>query len=1384
MSEWQQEMAETQAQEAANQANSGGTATQAVNQNDPSVVSTAQAQIAVQQAQQIAQQASNPQQQAAAQQALAAAQAALQQSKNITDMQTFKTAQDALTEAQEKINAANPIVSTNAEYTGQASALGGTWGKTPATLAQEAFAGGQIKYTVTNADGTSREATEAESREILQQAISGMSDQQQAQYKTALAQLEEAPGSTPEEKLAYVQQQNSAEALALPISQRNIQDQSVIGQQEQATIKQQPQISAAVAAALAQNNLVTLSSGEYVDRETYDKLPAEYRKILDQQGIEGLNSYLDKQESMAKASQQDAIKSVQADLDRLNAKQSAFDSQSLWDKVMITLNTPVTFDEAVQAAAFEKTAAFSSDQIQKDYDNAKLDALEAGSDLAITPEQYKEQVLSMQMTAQQLGMSLVPFSYALPGGGWDQMQLWQKIVYPALDIISLVPVVGWVGEGVEAAAKGLSVGARIAALGGRDAVEFAAKDAAVAVEKATTQKIIQEALLSELKSSVENATDDVTRNILKDAIKPATQDVELATKEYDQIVKNAGELAKMNDAAAELKDTGSGVYEASTRVQEATGKAASFTEPAGTIAGTGAIGYSTVSNWNDLTPEQRAAGLAMAALSSGILGKAANLAENIIDPFKIPIAVLKGRSVSSKAEAGEIFSSEKTAGIKGTERLVLDYTIRPEDARTTVADLMKQLTEGKGEAKSTLKTANGEKELKVKGTGLQSTVGETSISATPMGEIFKGGTGATGAKTNLEKYLEDANNKFGTKVEIESKPIKIGDTEVMAKTISTPGLTAQGKEGGMYVGSSLYNQFSHKAAFGADGKISAGVLIGTPGISELPEGLRTVKDIATMENKAMEEFDGAKNINQEVEGFKQYANYMEFENVITNGSQLERVQNLRSTLADKLHLNQGEYYTRDPKGKIQLFQMYLEGGRATPYTMKELYALKGNALKNSLEDLFFGLEKKIDDLKEGKLFSPKEDVITKEEQVSKAFADIDDTIARKGMTPEEASRLKKEVISQYRERTNYPESNRAVIQKEIAQIASRSPEQRAKDEQDIKDFGRRIQTERDQQLANYINGMPIRAESTTARSETVPTRIDTATRNSMITSAREATKPEPVNREPERQQIISRTPVRESSRVAINDRPVTREGTTGRQEPRASGLKAVRQQGRGAVQETPRQIGRETPRETTRGTVRETPRTAPRETPRENPRAEERGTVREAPRGTPRETVRETSRGTPREPVRQPEPRAGPRETIRTLPKGTPAVPRETVAFIVKHSEHKGLTEKQLEGALAWKQGLFYQVRWQPFGAKDVFYSREPVPGVKYFDGIGSAAKSAVTLYGEVPQNVRLDMGIVDVNISRNTSDTHKPILGFKADAKQKTHNANAPAREGIKQGR
>ena len=110
-----------------------------------------------------------------------------------------------------------------------------------------------------------------------------------------------------------------------------------------------------------------------------------------------------------------------------------------------------------------------------------------------------------------------------------------------------------------------------------------------------------------------------------------------------------------------------------------------------------------------------------------------------------------------------------------------------------MASLMRQLHETGG----TAKVEYAGHEVTLKGTDFQKTVGgNVSFSGTPMGEIFKEGTGAFGTKTRLESYLTKVNTALDTDkpITIEAKyKVKNPTTgEMEEKTVATnvtPGVT-------------------------------------------------------------------------------------------------------------------------------------------------------------------------------------------------------------------------------------------------------------------------------------------------------------------------------------------------------------------------------------------------------------------------------------------------------------------------------------------------------------------------------------------------------------------------------------------------------------------
>jgi hypothetical protein len=91
------------------------------------------------------------------------------------------------------------------------------------------------------------------------------------------------------------------------------------------------------------------------------------------------------------------------------------------------------------------------------------------------------------------------------------------------------------------------------------------------------------------------------------------------------------------------------------------------------------------------------------------------------------------------------------------------------------------------------------------------------------------------------------------------------------------------------------------------------------------------------------------------------------------------------------------------------------------------------------------------------------------------------------------------------------------------------------------------------------------------------------------------------------------------------------------------------------------------------------------------------------------------------------------------------------------------LSEKQKQGIVAWKQGLFYIAKWPDENGKytkeNTKYSRKAIEGVKYHKGIGSAAESVIKKHGEIPEELKFGMGIQNITILRGKQ---KPIMKFE----------------------
>jgi hypothetical protein len=94
-----------------------------------------------------------------------------------------------------------------------------------------------------------------------------------------------------------------------------------------------------------------------------------------------------------------------------------------------------------------------------------------------------------------------------------------------------------------------------------------------------------------------------------------------------------------------------------------------------------------------------------------------------------------------------------------------------------------------------------------------------------------------------------------------------------------------------------------------------------------------------------------------------------------------------------------------------------------------------------------------------------------------------------------------------------------------------------------------------------------------------------------------------------------------------------------------------------------------------------------------------------------------------------------------------------------------------------------YKAIYEPYGKKNIINSRKPIEGVKYYEGIGSAAKSAIAR-GIPPEVINRDMGIVDIKFTMDSKKKKPiPLMLFTSDRGTKVTGvprSNKPANKKI----
>lgn len=134
-------------------------------------------------------------------------------------------------------------------------------------------------------------------------------------------------------------------------------------------------------------------------------------------------------------------------------------------------------------------------------------------------------------------------------------------------------------------------------------------------------------------------------------------------------------------------------------------------------------------------------------------------------------------------------------------------------------------------------------------------------------------------------------------------------------------------------------------------------------------------------------------------------------------------------------------------------------------------------------------------------------------------------------------------------------------------------------------------------------------------------------------------------------------------------------------------------------------------------------------------------------------------------PIPSPSPVPTPVPTPESIPVPKP-VPTRVIK--VKDKKVKGKRKQKLV-PITWRQGFVWWVIHPPYASKtDVQVLKNPPTGARVEKGIGSAYKTIQALGGKADILLTLDMGIMDIEISKPREGDRTKIK-FKRDIKQKT---------------
>jgi len=492
------------------------------------------------------------------------------------------------------------------------------------------------------------------------------------------------------------------------------------------------------------------------------------------------------------------------------------------------MGSSIKRDEFVKSSAKDDTTYMQALQYTKE--SKGVQKAESEDDFIVTSlgteSDYAREVLKTQPLLGDLAKEFIPFRQLTPSeiektkesGAWFDFG-----VRTLFDIALVVPIIGWIGKGAQAGLRAASIGSRVAALGGRNAVSILKNEAKNAITneigKTAMQRIEVKAAQNALKKAVaEKSVDaglrkealDLARASLRESRLNEATRIATARSNYrklDDLYKAYTQAVKANPLKVSLQEK---AYQTAVK---ATGLSSQVSKPAWYAYG-GAEAARTARDWDKSSGIEKLISLGMIGLAFGVPEKIAGMTKSgyeiLTDPGRIPSRTIAVPDVYLPKGAGMPKTSVR--GMSQQEQL---------QAMQVSSQAMEDLWSGVGSTSYRWGTTGLKYSPRSE---FQRVIPKSMISATPSGEIFKSPVykvvvlrepaqyfapwgfpkftkmSASGAKGSQPAYLV----LFGSKLERYPKMVELAKTPAEVKRIVLDLLEQEALKKGMYPGFKLY----------------------------------------------------------------------------------------------------------------------------------------------------------------------------------------------------------------------------------------------------------------------------------------------------------------------------------------------------------------------------------------------------------------------------------------------------------------------------------------------------------------------------------------------------------------------------------------------------